>query len=75
MNEKQYHEYVLAECERQWHENQEEFYGPWEEQSDDTKADYYNQMYSDLADNLTKHCEDCRYGCKKSQPCEKWEVC
>lgn len=52
MNEQQYHKYVLAECERQWHDNQEEFYGPWEEQADDTKAEYYNQMYKLLKEDI-----------------------
>lgn len=42
------HQYVLAECERQWHENQEETYGTWDSQSDDTKAEYYNDMYQHL---------------------------
>lgn len=41
-------EYILEECKRQWHENQEETYGPWEEQADDTKAEYYNDMYNHL---------------------------
>lgn len=75
MNEHQYHEYVLSECKRQWHENQEEIYGPWEEQTDIEREDYYNQMYSDLADNLIKDCTDCRFGCKCDTPCEKWEEC
>ena len=47
-----YDEYVLAECERQWHENQEEFYGPWNEQSDNTQAEYYNEMYELLREEL-----------------------
>lgn len=70
MNKQQYHEYVLAECKRQWHENQEEIYGPWEEQTEEERKDYYNQMYNDLADNLfecplggdeTNDCADCAY--------------
>lgn len=44
----EFHKYVLSECERQWHENQEEIYGPWEEQTDDTKSEYYNDMYQHL---------------------------
>lgn len=61
MNNKEYNKYVTEECERQWKENQEEDYGTWDSQADDTKADYYNQMYSDLADNLLKTCQDCCY--------------
>ena len=48
MNEQEFHRYVLAECERQWHENQEEIYGTWGSQPDDTKAEYYNDMYQHL---------------------------
>lgn len=42
------HEYILEECQRQWHENQEETYGAWDSQSDDTKAEYYNDMCQHL---------------------------
>lgn len=48
MDEMEFYKYVLTECERQWHENQEEIYGPWHEQSDDTIAEYYNDMYKHL---------------------------
>ena len=48
-----FHKYVLAECERQWNENQEEFYGSWDEQADDTKAEYYNKMYELLYDRMS----------------------
>ena len=48
----EFEKYVLAECERQWHENQEEFYGPWNEQPDDTQAKYYNEMYELLKEEL-----------------------
>lgn len=43
-------EYVLEECIRQWNENQKEFYGSWDEQSDGTKAEYYNEMYELLVE-------------------------
>ena len=42
----EFKEYVLTECNRQWNENQAEEYGVWNHQSDDTKAEYYNDMYS-----------------------------
>lgn len=48
MNKQEFNQYVLEECKRQWHENQEETYGSWAEQSDDTKAEYYNDMYQHL---------------------------
>lgn len=40
--------YVEIECERQWNENQKEDFGEWALQSDDAKAEYYNDMYSCL---------------------------
>lgn len=40
-----FEEYVLSECERQWNENQAKIYGLWKNQADDTKAEYYNDMY------------------------------
>lgn len=46
MTAMEYHRYILSECERQWKECQEEKYGPWDSQSDDEKADYYNSLYS-----------------------------
>ena len=52
MNEQQFHKYVLTECERQWHENQEPIYGTWDIQADDTKAEYYNEMYKLLKEEL-----------------------
>ena len=48
MNKQEFHQYVLSECKRQWRECQEETYGSWDEQSDDTKAEYYNDMYKHL---------------------------
>lgn len=56
MTRKDYHNYVMEECERQWNECQAERYGAWNQQSDDTKAEYYNDMYSHLSDNLGKAC-------------------
>ena len=44
-NKKAFNNYIEAECERQWNENQAKEYGLWEEQADDTKAEYYNDMY------------------------------
>lgn len=44
-NKKAFNNYIEAECERQWNENQAKEYGSWEEQADDTKAEYYNDMY------------------------------
>lgn len=61
MNSREYRIYVEEECKRQWSENQEELYGKWEDQTDTEREDYYNQMFSDLADNLTKSCIDCCY--------------
>lgn len=52
--ENKFHEYVLEECKRQWHENQEEIYGPWEEQLEEEQADYFHQMANHLAYNLEK---------------------
>lgn len=43
-----YAKYVEMECERQWNECQAEECGKWHEQSDDTKAEYYNSMYEHL---------------------------
>lgn len=45
MTPQEFHRYVELECERQWNENQVEEYGEWYEQDDDTKAEYYNDMY------------------------------
>lgn len=61
MTEREYHQYVIEECERQWNECQKEEYGEWYLQSDDTQADYYNDMYSHLIDGLGKACCDCCY--------------
>lgn len=61
MNEREYRDYVLAECKRQWKENQEEIHGPWEEVPESIKEDYFDEMYSLLSDNLIKACEDCSY--------------
>lgn len=47
-----FHEYVLAESERQWNENQAQFFGSWDEQADDVKAEYYNEMYELLYDEM-----------------------
>jgi hypothetical protein len=41
----EFEKYVLAECERQWNENQKEFYGSWKEQSNETQLKYFNEMY------------------------------
>lgn len=38
-NKKAFNNYIEAECERQWNENQAKEYGSWEEQADDTKAE------------------------------------
>ena len=61
MTNREYHEYVLTECERQWNENQADIYGEWEFQNDDDKEDYYNDMYSYFSDLLGKACCDCCY--------------
>ena len=52
MNENEYHEYVLAECERQWHENQEELYGAWADQTREVKTRYYTEMYMLLKEEV-----------------------
>ncbi len=41
------HKVIETECERQWNENQAEEYGEWNQQDDDTKAAYYNEMWND----------------------------
>jgi predicted small metal-binding protein len=41
-------DYIMAECERQWNENQKEEHGEWFLQADDTKAEYYNDMAKHL---------------------------
>jgi hypothetical protein len=51
MDKINYGKYVELECERQWNENQADFYGEWQEQSDDTKSEYYNDMYLCLKTN------------------------
>lgn len=61
MTNREYHDYVLEECKRQWKENQEAEYGPWDDAPDCFKEDYFDEMYSLLADNLTKACEDCSF--------------
>lgn len=61
MTSKEYHKYILSECEKQWKDDNEETMGVWSEQSDDTKADYYNDMYSMCSDILGKCCADCKY--------------
>lgn len=48
MSKISYSKYVEMECERQWNDCQAEEYGKWHEQSNDTKAEYYNDMYSHL---------------------------
>ena len=40
-------DYILEECKRQWHENQEENYGPWEAQTEEERMNYYNQIKED----------------------------
>ena len=45
MTKEQFISFVKSECLRQWADNQEELLGPWEFQSDDVKAEYYNDMY------------------------------
>lgn len=52
MTEQEFHKYVLSECEQQWNEHQKDTYGLWEYQSDDTKAEYYNNMYKCLKFNF-----------------------
>lgn len=50
MNEYEFYNYVLDECKRQWQDNQKDTFGSWSEQDNDTKANYFNQMYKDLED-------------------------
>lgn len=52
MKNNEFKQYVLLECERQWNENQADEYGPWDEQSDDTKAEHYNDMHNNLRANF-----------------------
>lgn len=43
----EYYRYIITECKRQWHENQEETYGAWESQPKSIQESYFNQMYDD----------------------------
>lgn len=53
MNKKEYHKYIMEECKRQWNECQaEDGMGTWDEQDDDTKAEFYNSMYPLYLDRL-----------------------
>ena len=61
MTNKEYHEYVLEECKRQWNDCQAEEYGEWDLQSEEVKKDYYDDMYSYFSDLLGKACCDCCY--------------
>ena len=61
MTEREYHVYVMEECERQWNECQKEEYGEWSMQDDIVKGDYYDNIYAHLVDNLGKACCDCCY--------------
>lgn len=45
MTEQEFHKNVLSKCEQRWDECKKDTYGLWEHQSDDTKAEYYNNMY------------------------------
>lgn len=57
----EYYRYIITECKRQWHENQEETYGAWESQPKSIQESYFNQMYDDNMDLLGKCCCDCWY--------------
>ena len=48
MNEKEFQDYVLEECKRQWKDNQEEIYGPWEKQTAEEQQEYCEDMYKYL---------------------------
>ena len=52
MNKREYAQFIESECERQWKDNQEEIYGSWESQADDTKAEYYNELWEQYIDRL-----------------------
>jgi|GEM_PF-6689154 len=43
---------IELECERQWNENQAEYYGKWHQQSDNTKTEYYNEMWADKVEEI-----------------------
>lgn len=43
------YKYTLAECKRQWNDNQKEFYGDWDQQSDETKEAYYKEINKQLS--------------------------
>jgi len=49
MKNKEYSKYVLSESKRQWNDNQKEFYGDWEQQSDKTKEEYYKEINKHLS--------------------------
>ena len=51
MKMSEFEKYVLEECKRQWHDNQEEIYGPWEEQDPVAQANYFNDMYISLKED------------------------
>lgn len=48
MKEITFKEYVLQECARQWHECQEEVYGPWDIQPPEDRKEYFESMYEHL---------------------------
>lgn len=48
MNEKEFQDYVLEECKRQWKDNQKEIYGPWEKQTKEEQQEYYEDIYKYL---------------------------
>lgn len=48
MTDGEFDRYVIAECKRQWEENQEEVYGEWKEQNWGVKNKYYHELYYHL---------------------------
>lgn len=48
MTDAEFDKYVIAECKRQWEENQGEVYGEWKEQNWGVKNKYYHELYYHL---------------------------
>ena len=46
-----YRDYILAECKRQWSENQRATHGRWEDQSETDRKTYFKNAYDQLWPN------------------------
>lgn len=59
------HRFVETECEKQWDENKSEEHGEWYQQDDDTKAKYYNKLWTDKVKSIG---EESIYDTKQNTP-------